>query len=571
VSGSLNSTTRVAANPCRILPLFHAEKRDVNALDRGRHAAVRPGMLAASVAITPWIRRKVTSLMETTMTVLRTGWYLPDVVFAVERGSTDLLSSKYRIGQIPGRRGILYGMYNGIRGTNAEGGTVSTMKAALAIGVVLSVALALRGSAAQSEAPLAFTNVSVVPMDSPRVLADHTVIVANGRITVVGPAATTLVPEGAVTIDGRNKHLMPGLAELHGHIPPPATTPKAFIDDMLFLYVANGVTTVRGMQGAAGQLALREAAGRGDMIAPNLYLAGPAFNGNNVRTAHEAAARVLEQKSEGWDLLKIQGALNGDAYHAMARAAREVAIPFAGHVPSAVGVTRALEMGQSTIDHLDGFAEHLDGVTKPIDESALQDLVARTKRSGSWVVPTLVVWETLRGPVTLHSRTTLPELRYMPPTTVEQWTKSLEKRLNAPEFNQAEAKQYIDNRLRILWSLHAAGVGVLLGSDAPQQFNVPGFSIHREMKRMTDAGMIPYEIIKAGTSNVGQHFKAHDDFGTIAVGQRADLILLDGNPLEDLAHIERPGGVMVRGRWLPRTDIQARLDQVAGRHQSSAE
>jgi imidazolonepropionase-like amidohydrolase len=83
--------------------------------------------------------------------------------------------------------------------------------------------------------------------------------------------------------------------------------------------------------------------------------------------------------------------------------------------------------------------------------------------------------------------------------------------------------------------------------------------------------MNPYDIIKAGTSNVGQHFKAQDDFGTIAVGQRADLILLDGNPLEDLAHIERPAGVMVSGRWLPRTDIQTRLDQIASRHQASIE
>jgi imidazolonepropionase-like amidohydrolase len=255
----------------------------------------------------------------------------------------------------------------------------------------------------------------------------------------------------------------------------------------------------------------------------------------------------------------------------MANAAKEVGIPFGGHVPADVGVTRALDMGQATIDHLDGYAEHLNGVTKPVDEPALQDLVARTKLANTWIVPTLVVWETLRGPVTLHSRTTLPELRYMPRATTEQWTKSLEKRLNDPQFNPVEAKQYVDNRLRILSTLHAAGVGILLGSDAPQQFNVPGFSIHREMKRMTDAGMTPYDIIKSGTLNVGRYFKAQDDFGTIAVGQRADLILLDLNPLEDVAHVQRQAGVMVRGRWLPRADIETRLDQIAGRHRLSTE
>lgn len=439
------------------------------------------------------------------------------------------------------------------------------MKTALATFLLTGALLALHDLAAQPGTPLAFTNVSVVPMDSNRVLADHTVIVVNGRITVVGPAPETPVPERAERVDGRGKYLMPGLAEMHGHIPPP-TAPKDFTEDVLFLYVANGVTTVRGMQGAPGQLELREAANRGDVIAPNLYLAGPAFSGSSVRTPEEASARVLEHKNEGWDLLKVQGGLSLDAYNAMARVAKEVGLPFGGHVPSAVGVTHALEMGQQTFEHIDGYAEQLKGVTKPIDEQALEDLVARTRRAGAWIVPTLVVWETLRGPVTLRSRTTLPELRYMPRGTVEQWTKSLENRLNNPQFNPVEAKQYIDNRLRILWTLHAAGVGILLGSDAPQQFNVPGFSIHREMKRMTDAGMSTYDIIKSGTSAVGQYFKSQDDFGTVAIGKRADLILLDANPLEDLAAFERPAGVMVRGRWLPQSEIQPRLDQIATRN-----
>jgi imidazolonepropionase-like amidohydrolase len=439
------------------------------------------------------------------------------------------------------------------------------MKTALATVLLTGAVLALHGSAAQPGASLAFTNVSVVPMDSHRVLADHTVIVANGRITALGPASATPVPERAVRVDGRGKYLMPGLAEMHGHVPP-ATAPKDFVDDVLFLYVANGVTTVRGMQGAPGQLELREAVKRGDVIAPNLYLAGPAFSGDSVRTPEEAAAKVLEQKNDGWDLLKVQGDLTVDAYNSMARVAKEVGIPFGGHVPSAVGVPRALEMGQETFDHIDGYAEQLNGVRKPVDEKALQDLVARTKRAGAWVIPTLVVWETLRGPVNLDSRTTLTELRYMPRGTVEQWTKSLENRLNDPQFNAIEAKQYIDNRLRILWTLHAAGVRILLGSDAPQQFNVPGFSIHREMKRMSDAGMSTYDIIKSGTASVGQHFKAQDNFGTVGVGKRADLILLDANPLEGLANIQRQAGVMVRGRWLPQSEIQTRLDQIATRN-----
>jgi hypothetical protein len=403
-------------------------------------------------------------------------------------------------------------------------------------------------------------------MDSKQILENHTVVVIKDRITVIGPATTTPIPDDAVRVDGRGKYLTPGLGEMHGHIPPPGA-PSDFTEDVLFLYVANGVTTVRGMQGAPGQLAIRDSAMGQDVIAPTLYLAGPAFNGNTVQTAADASNRVRQQHAEGWDLLKVHGGLSREAYDAMAMTARTMAIPFGGHVPAAVGVTHALDMGQQTFDHIDGYAEYLGGLTAPIDEQALQDLAARTRRAGAAIVPTLVVWETLRGPVTTQSRTSLPELRYMPRNTVQQWREALETRLKNPQFDSDQARQYIDNRLRILWTLHAAGVDILLGSDAPQQFNVPGFSIHREMQRMIDAGMTPYDILRAGTASVGRHFKAKDDFGIVAVGKRADLILVDGNPLQDVAHMARIAGVMVRGRWLPASDIHTRLAHIARQHE----
>jgi imidazolonepropionase-like amidohydrolase len=121
--------------------------------------------------------------------------------------------------------------------------------------------------------------------------------------------------------------------------------------------------------------------------------------------------------------------------------------------------------------------------------------------------------------------------------------------------------------MRIMTALHKGGVGILLGSDAPQQFNVPGFSIHPEMKRMTDAGMSPYDVIRSGTASVGQYYKGRDQFGTIAAGQRADLILVDANPLQDLANVQKRSGVVVRGRWLPESEIQKRLKDIEGRNQ----
>jgi imidazolonepropionase-like amidohydrolase len=438
------------------------------------------------------------------------------------------------------------------------------MKRLLSVCSIAALLLATQYPAAQQAQSVAFTNVSVLPMDSDRVLNDQTVIVTKDRITAIGPASSTPVPDDATRVEGRGKYLIPGLAEMHGHIPEP-DEPKPFVDDVLFLYVANGVTTVRGMQGAPGQLALREAAARGEQIAPNLYLAGPAFNARTVATPEEASARVRAQKDEGWDLLKVLPGLSVEAYDAMAKTAKEVGIRFAGHVPADVGVPHALEMGQDTIDHIDGYAEHLDGRSKPVDDKGVQHLVALTKKAGAAIVPTLVVWETLRGPVTLESRTRLPELEYMPRDTVEEWTENLRERLTSPEYDADEAKVYIDNRMRIMRALYEAGVRILLGSDAPQQFNVPGFSIQHELERMADAGMSAFDILNSGTAAVGEYFKAHDQFGTVAVGQRADLILLDGNPLESLANVAKRSGVMIRGRWLPASEIDKRLKEIADR------
>jgi imidazolonepropionase-like amidohydrolase len=436
------------------------------------------------------------------------------------------------------------------------------------IASLLILAMITISSTRAADPVVAFVNVNVVPMDRDRVVAGQTVVVRDGRIAAVGPSASTTVPAGAVRVDGQGKYLMPGLAEMHGHVPPP-NQPAQYIEDVLFLYFANGVTTVRGMQGAPGQLELRDRVNKGELVGPTLYLAGPSFNGNAVKTPEQAVQMVREQKSQGWDLLKVQGGLSVATYDAMARTAKEVGIPFAGHVPADVGLLHAIEMGQQTYDHIDGFIEYLGGAKGPVDEVKLREIVRRVREQGAWIVPTMAVWETLQGTLDDKTLTAYPELKYMPVQQVQQWTLALQKRLSNPQFNQAAAKLVIDNRMRILRALHEGGVRILLGTDAPQQFSVPGFSIHREMTRMIAAGMTPYDVVKSGTQSVGAYFKDRDDFGTIEVGKRADLVLVDANPLQNVANIARRSGVMARGRWLTEKDIQARLDRIASANKAS--
>ena len=409
---------------------------------------------------------------------------------------------------------------------------------------------------------VAFVNVSVVPMDSERVLAGQTVLVRGETIVQVGPAGKVKVPAGALRVDGRGKFLMPGLAEMHGHIPPPQA-PKEFTESVLFMYLANGVTTVRGMLGAPGQLELRERANGGELLSPTLYLAGPSFNGNSVNSPAQAAEMVREQKHEGWDLLKVHPGLTRDEYDAMAKTAHEVGIRFAGHVPSEVGLPHALEMRQETIDHIDGYVEHLGAESGPLDEAKLAEVVRMTKSAGAWIVPTMALWETLLGVTALEKLLSYPELKYMPPQQVESWEKSHRARQSSPQFDRRKAEQVAANRKRILKALHRGGVPILFGTDAPQQFSVPGFSVYHEFASMLEAGMSPFEIILSATKAAGDYHQDKARFGMVAVGQRADLILVNGNPLKDISNVARRAGVMVRGRWLSEAEIQKRLESIA--------
>ena len=405
-------------------------------------------------------------------------------------------------------------------------------------------------------------NVNVVSMTSPKIAEKQNVIVRDGVIESVSTRLAKM-PDGTKVVDGTGKWLMPGLAEMHGHVPP-LNAPNGATNDTLFLYVASGITTVRGMLGHPGQLDLREQSKRGDIIAPNLYLAGPSFNGNSVNSPQEAIDKVRLQKKEGWDLLKVHPGLTRDEYDAMAKTAREAGIRFGGHVPEEVGLEHAIEMGQETFDHIDGYVELLDGEKGPVDEKKLAAIVKKSKDANVWIVPTSALWEVLFTTIPLDTLKAYPELKYVSQQAVDQWSNMFNDRLkNIP---REDAKNVIANRTRILRALHEGGVKILMGTDAPQQFSVPGFSLHRELLRMREAGMSPYEIVKSGTVNVGQYFAKQDRFGTIEPGRRADLVLLDANPLADISNVAKINGVMVRGRWLSRADLDAGLEKIAKKH-----
>lgn len=410
------------------------------------------------------------------------------------------------------------------------------------------VALSTANAHAQS-AKYAFTNVKVVPMTSDTVLADQTVVVENGRITAMGPAGKIKVPAGTTRIDGRGKYLMPGLAEMHGHIPGQNVQ---FAERVAFLYVAGGVTTVRGMQGHPNQFALRRRVDAGEIIGPRMWLSSPPLSGNSVGDTATAVATVRNFKNAGYDLLKIHEGLSREVYAKIAVTAREVNIPFGGHVPNDVGVITALETRQTTIDHLDNYPELVS------NDMDIRELAEKTKAAGVAVVPTMPLWEVLRGlhdPAHMMDR---EELKYMPEQMVQQWRNQVAN-IRA-QTNLENAMDEIEKRNKLLKAMSDAGVVLLLGSDAPQLFSVPGFSIQREMENwVTEAGISPYKVLEAGTIAVARHLNDEANSGTVAVGKRADLLLLDANPIRDVRNVAKKSGVMVNGRWLPWAEISRML------------
>lgn len=256
---------------------------------------------------------------------------------------------------------------------------------ALVIGLLL---VSCSNTPSTQEAITVFTNVNVIPMDTEEVLMDQTVIIDGDRIVEVIPSNEITIPARANVIDGTGKFLIPGLAEMHGHVPPTNPGPNApeyfnkeYVKSTLFLYVSAGITTVRGMLGYEDQLSLKDSVNSGAYIGPNLYLAGPSFNGNSISSPEMARQRAIRQHEEGWDLLKIHPGLTLEEYDAMAEAANEVGITFGGHVPEEVGVIHAIESGQITIDHVDGYVRYLSQFEGEEKEEKLAEVIHLTKKT----------------------------------------------------------------------------------------------------------------------------------------------------------------------------------------------
>lgn len=422
----------------------------------------------------------------------------------------------------------------------------------------------LRGAAEEAPVPVAFTNVNVISMLEEGVQQDQVVVVRGDSIASIASEP----PSGARIIDGQGGFLIPGLAEMLANVPEDAD----YRDDVLFLWLAQGVTFVRSVLGHSNHLELRQQLLSGEVLGPRLLTSGPPFSGRTISGPSASASAARRQKKAGYDFLKIHPGLSRDEFDILAFTAGDVDIPFGGHVTERVGLAESLEAGQRWIDHLDGYLQALvpDLASYPreaaspfgmdlapyVDRSLIEGVVAQTAASGAAVVPTETLLENFANAAQWQEMSRREQFRYVPQELRESYVRSLS---GAAEATGADvAAQALTIRKALIKALHDAGVPLLLGSDSPQVFNVPGFSAHRELESMVAAGLTPFEALAAGTTAPAAFFETAE-WGAIEPGRAADLVLLRANPLDDITNSRTIEGVMVRGRWLDRAELDAGL------------
>jgi imidazolonepropionase-like amidohydrolase len=415
---------------------------------------------------------------------------------------------------------------------------------------------------------VAFINVNIIPMDEERIINNQTVLVKDGVIKAIGDQ-NIVVPDDTVKIQASGKYLMPGLVDMHTHFN--SLLPFFGIKDEWILYLANGVTSVRNMWGIHKGwyhpvLSKIKKIKNGTLPYPTIYTGGQILEGkpqffpymSTVINSPSKAEKIIEsEKKKGYDFIKIYHTLSEEGYKEVARASKKYGINFLGHVPDKIGIEGAVSSGQHSMEHLIGFFNPFTG--KPLlDEKTIEKYAAMISGSGTWNCPTMVVWQRYLSPEKIGDFEKRSEMAYISDKIKTVMRNALVK----ASTNLFIPDNYLSYLRLVVGKLHEAGAKIILGTDASNPFVIPGFSIHEELLNLTECGLSNYEAIKTGTKNAAECLNKLHEFGTISVGKRADLILLDKNPLEDVRYIKNPEGVMVRGIWTHKEQIEKMLEYI---------
>ena len=469
-------------------------------------------------------------------------------------------------------------------------------KAVVLLSILLlttSIAGQTGGSSPQGKV-VAFINVNVIPMDRERVIRNQTVIVRNNTIAAIGDAKRIKVPAGAQKVDGTDKFLIPGLMDMHVHLFSDDEFPDALAEDEFKVMIAYGVTTIRLMIGTPEQLVLREKSAKGEILAPTIFAASPHLTGRKqpnayvVTTEAEARAAVVKSKRDGYDFIKVTTYLAPEVYEAIADEASKQNIRVVGHADSrSVGLQRALKARQQ-IEHLDSYLEALLPDNAPVkgsvsdiyvynpknwesidylDEKKIPELARLTVKANPFVTPTLHLFKFTFGKGrSEESFMAQPDIRFYPRKTIDQWTRASKRYLSTAAPVEKREK-YVRVRNQIVKAIYDAGGRIMAGSDTPEWLMLYGHTLHLELIDLRDAGLSNYAALETATRNPAMYLGLLDQTGTIEKRKRGDLVLLDANPLDDIANTQKRAGVMIKGQYFTQTEMDRWLDEIAPRFQ----
>ncbi len=448
-------------------------------------------------------------------------------------------------------------------------------------------------SLATQDVPLVLQHVSIIDGTGRAPHLDQTVVIVGGRIAAIGPAARTKFDRSAHVIDAHGKFLIPGLWDMHVHLAGVSADPSWSKDVLLPLLLTNGITGVRDMGGDLDALlSWKRDIESGTLLAPHIIASGPWLAGRGKKTpeqypvanAEEARAAVRDLKQRGADFIKVISMPSREAFFAVAEEARKQNISFVGHLPFEISAAEASNAGMRSIEHFlySGFAlsfsskeeelrKRLVEAERTGDSAAWEaiaheaDLTYSTekaatlfqtlKKNGTWVTPTIASLD-----ITSHPdawKLDDPNLDFVPPSLAKDWRTSFND--DRMKKRAAWLGRQAVNDWKLAGELHGGGIPLLVGSDSLDPFVFPGDSLHRELAELVRAGFTPLEAIHAATRGAAQFLGRERDFGTIETGKTADLVLLDANPLENIANSRKILAVIRNGNYLDRAALDAML------------
>ncbi|WP_345109252.1 amidohydrolase family protein [Hymenobacter algoricola] len=396
----------------------------------------------------------------------------------------------------------------------------------------------------QATAPLVITNVNVVPMNQNTVLRRQTVLIERGRIKAIGPASQVKLPAGAVRLDGKGKYLLPGLVDMHAHLPGSEGTLHP-LNTYFRLQLAAGVVGLRSMRGDSSHLRWRDSLRRTAALAPRLYLGSPVFNRDKNYSAQKGRVLLARYQASGYDFAKYLGGLTGPQYDSLLTDAHRLGFKVAGHAPAS-GVGGAVAARMASIEHIEAFIRAYQQ-----DSVQLQQLAQQMAADRIFTCPDLYWYKVNWLQYPLDYLQKMPGLAYVSAPVRQEWqewwTTQNQQLPTAARPQFTAALRTYGQAFRIM---HKAGVQFLISpGDGP--FVVPGYSMAQELGLLVKLGLSPYEALRAATYNAAVWLGEQDQRGTLVPGKAADLVLLDANPLENIANIGLVRGVVLNGRWVP--------------------